>query len=132
MPHVRKILIIDDDEDDRLLFMDAVKEVDSSSLCVDCPGGVEALDWLASAEELPDLIFLDLNMPRLDGKELLSRIINDDHLKKIPVIIYSTSRRREDIEEMMAIGAVHFLTKPVLFNDICAALRQVLNKKWLS
>ena|ERR1043166_8804022 len=126
----RNILIIDDDEDDRAILADAIGEVSRESTVFRAIGGVEALDWLRSVKELPDLIFLDLNMPRMNGKEFLGKIKKEKIFKRIPVVIYSTSGRIEDIEAGKKAGAVHFLTKPVLFNEICRELSFLLSRKW--
>ena len=120
------VLIIDDDEDDRALFFDAVKEVDVKMTCITARDGQEALDMLRSdAIELPDYIFLDLNMPRLNGKQCLTEIKKDAKLFNIPIIIYSTTRRAEDVEEMKKLGASQFLTKPALFSEICNTISSV-------
>lgn len=125
------VLIIDDDEDDRALFLDAVSEIDRSIHCLGAHDGEDALRILDDASSpKPHFIFLDLNMPRLNGKQCLSEIRKRDHLTNIPVIIYSTTRRTEDVEETKKLGAVHFLTKPVLFADICKGISGVLEKKW--
>ncbi|MFL5764084.1 MAG: response regulator [Bacteroidia bacterium] len=124
------ILIIDDDEDDRSILSDAIGEVDSSCTCMQGIGGVEALERLMLAELLPDLIFLDLNMPRMSGKEFLTKLKQDERFKNIPVIMYSTSARKEDIDETKRQGAVCFLTKPVLFGDICREISLLLNRDW--
>jgi CheY-like chemotaxis protein len=130
MQSARNILIIDDDEDDRSFFVDAIKEVNASSVCEQAHGGVEALEQLYAADVLPDLIFLDLNMPRLSGREFLMKIKQEPKFKNIPVVIYSTSKRKEDSDEAFRLGAVYFLTKPILFKEICDEITVLLNKKW--
>jgi CheY-like chemotaxis protein len=129
----KTILIIDDDDDDddRELFSDAINEVDSAIQYVAVKNGEEALTLLKDKNTaLPDYIFLDLNMPRMNGKQCLAEIKKDERLRFIPVIIYSTTRRPKDEEEMKQLGAAYFLTKPALFNDICKAIVFVLGQKW--
>src|SRR5688572_11843036 len=113
MQKAHLILIVDDDEDDIELFCDAVKDLDGDIRCISASNGEEALHKLSTENEpLPDYIFLDLNMPRLNGKQCLKRIKGNPRLREIPVIIYSTSKLKEDMEETRQLGAVHFLTKP--------------------
>lgn len=125
------VLIIDDDDDDRSLFSDALGEVSSTVKCVSVSDGQEGLEILRDARQaLPDLIFLDLNMPRLNGKQCLAEIKKIPELAHIPVIMYSTTKRIEDVEETQKLGAAYFLTKPALFNDICHAIKMLLDIKW--
>jgi CheY-like chemotaxis protein len=120
----KTFFIVDDDIDDQELFVEAVSEVDNSIACISVSNGEEALDVLRNRKiELPDIIFLDLNMPRLSGKQCLAELKREKHLKDIPVIIYSTSSERRDIEETTRLGAAHFLTKPNKFDELC---REVL------
>jgi DNA-binding NtrC family response regulator len=107
------ILIVDDDADDRKLFMDAIKEVDGTITCTTAVDGKQALEYLKmSYDALPDFIFLDLRMPRFSGKKCLLEIKKDERLKSIPVIIYTTSKDVEEAKELQDLGAVHFISKP--------------------
>ena len=107
------ILIVDDDADDRELFMDAIKEVDADIKCTTAIDGKQALECLKSNyKTLPDFIFLDLRMPRSSGKKCLLEIKRDEQLKSIPVIIYTTSKDVEEAKELREMGAVHFISKP--------------------
>jgi len=106
------ILIVDDDPDDRFFFHKAVKEIDDSNTCREAQHGVEGLQLLRSVPQLPDFIFLDLNMPMMDGREFLTEVKKDDKLKNIPVIIYTTSSYQKDVELTALLGAAYFLTKP--------------------
>lgn len=125
----RTFFLIDDDIDDQELFVEAVKEVDGGIACRCFSDCQEALRQLISGElELPDLLFLDLNMPRLNGKQCLTELKRTAHLKHIPVIIYSTSSEKRDIEETASLGAAHFLTKPNKFEDLRAALNLVMSR----
>ena len=125
------LLIIDDDIEDQEIFIEAVKEVSDDIHCSSSTSGEEALDQLTeNSKKLPDLIFLDLNMPKLNGKQVLKEIKNKPGINTIPVIMYSTSFAPRDIEEIRQIGAAHHLLKPSRFNDLCAALNTILAKDW--
>lgn len=127
----RRFFIVDDDIDDQDLFIEAVNEVDSSIECMSASNCEEALDLLKNKRiSLPDMIFLDLNMPRLNGKQCLAELKRESHLRNIPVIIYSTSSEKRDIEETTRLGAAHFLTKPNKFEELCKALSFVVAKDW--
>src|SRR5687767_1642323 len=127
MHPVKTILIIDDDADDIELFCMAVAEIDKSIKCISARTGEEALKILKkSLLRKPDYIFLDLNMPRMNGKQCLSLIKKDPELCDIPVIIYSTSKLPEDYRETKELGAVYFLTKPSRHTDLERAIAYVL------
>jgi DNA-binding response OmpR family regulator len=107
------ILIVDDDADDRKLFIDAIKEVDENIKCTIAIDGKQALELLKSNyNSLPDLIFLDLRMPRFSGKNCLLEINKDEQLKSVPVIIYTTSNDVEESKELRELGALLFISKP--------------------
>ena len=113
MKEKMKLLIVDDDVDDRNFFIEAVREIDGHIECVTAKDGQEALELLRDlSQSLPNYIFLDLRMPRINGKKCLVEIKKDERLKKIPVIIYTTSREIEESNELQLLGAVHFISKP--------------------
>lgn len=108
-----KLLIVDDDADDRMLFIEAVKEIDEDMECISANDGQHALELLRNdTHSLPDLIFLDISMPRLSGKKCLAEIKKTERLKDIPVIIYTTSKDVEESKELKKMGAFHFISKP--------------------
>lgn len=124
-------MIVDDDEDDIELFCDAVKELDNGIECISASNGEDAIHKLRRENQpLPDYIFLDLNMPRLNGKQCLMRLKVDAKLRDIPVIIYSTSKLKEDMEETRQLGAVHFLTKPDKVRDLRKAIASILEGRY--
>lgn len=126
-----KILLVDDDADDRKYFMDAVKEIDATIECVTAKDGQQALEMLRNKEiSLPNYIFLDLRMPRYNGKQCLLQIKADERLKNIPVIIYTTSKEVQDAEELQGLGAVHFVSKPGDPEEIYYVLSLVLEEQW--
>jgi CheY-like chemotaxis protein len=123
----RTFFIVDDDVDDQELFIEAVEEIDKNIQCISSLDCEDALHKLKTkAIPMPDIIFLDLNMPRLNGKQCLAELKKHADLRDIPVIIYSTSSERRDIEETARLGAAHFLTKPNKFEELCRALDQVI------
>ena len=124
-------LLVDDDDDDCDFFREAVREIDSTSVCVTAENGEDALVKLRKGlKKLPDLIFLDLNMPRMDGKHCLAELKKDPKLKAIPVIIYTTSSSPEDQEETRLLGASYFLTKPSDYQQLLKDLVFVMGRDW--
>lgn len=112
------IMIIDDDADDRFFFKDVVKKMPRSFSCMEANGCEEAIGLLRTAAHLPHFIFLDINMPRLDGRECLKQLKKDAKLKHIPVIMYSTSFSEETIREFHNLGASNYLEKPTDLNRL--------------
>lgn len=106
-------LIVDDDADDRMLMIEAIREIDEAIECKIARNGEQALELLKNIEHpMPNFIFLDIRMPRLNGKKCLFEIKKDERLKDIPVIIYTTSKAVEESQELRAMGAFHFISKP--------------------
>lgn len=123
---MKKFLIVDDDTDDRELFCEALGEVLPESICYSAPNGRKAILALESGEiSLPDLIFLDINMPVMNGWQCLSLLKENEAFKNIPVIVYSTSSYPEDIEKAQRLGALCFFSKPSNFKDLKQSLRLV-------
>ncbi len=109
-PHIL-LMIVDDDKDDRFFFRSAIRKNNPSYECIEAENGADALKQLRETKLLPDFIFLDLNMPKMDGQECLKELKKDETFKKIPVIIYSTSEYKVDITITKQLGADYFLTK---------------------
>lgn len=126
----KRLFIIDDDMEDQEIFIEAVTEVSKSIECFCSTSGEEALKQLEHEQTMPDLIFLDLNMPKLNGKQVLKEIKNKLSLKNIPVIMYSTSFAPRDIDEITSLGAAHHLLKPARFDELCESLQRILMKDW--
>ena len=116
------VLNVDDDLEDREFFCEALREVDPSITCLIAGSGMEALSLLEEQNPLPDYIFLDINMPMMDGKQCLKMLKSIPHLEPIPVIMYSTSTDTREIRECYRLGAEDFLIKPhsyeKLVNDL--------------
>jgi len=133
------ILICDDDEDDRLLTKQALEDAHVSNDVYFVNNGEELLDYLYQrgtyAGEMgkaprPGLILLDLNMPRVDGREALKVIKGDKGLHDIPIVVLSTSRLEEDVARSYQLGVNSFITKPVTFQGLVEAMN-VLGRYWL-
>ena len=125
------ILLVDDDEDDRKLFCEAVGEVDKAIKCIEAVDGQEALLYLSdAANPVPDFIFLDLRMPGLSGQQCLEEIKKDARLASVPVIVYTTSRDVKESATLKKSGAVHFMSKPVLPDDVYYMVSFVLGENW--
>jgi CheY-like chemotaxis protein len=124
------IVLADDDEDDRDLFKEAIHELAIKPNLEMAKDGKALIELLNRIEELPDIIFLDLNMPHKSGKECLVEIRNNARLKNIPVIIYSTSSSPTDIEETYGLGANLYVKKPSSFTELTAYLNKLLTMDW--
>jgi CheY-like chemotaxis protein len=123
------ILIVDDDEDDQVLLAEALNEVQPDVTCLTAGNGEEALKFLRlTGGSKPDIIFVDLNMPRFNGLQCLRELKTDDLLQNIPVIVYTTSKLHTDREQALQTGACYFLTKPSSFKELCEMLTKILNK----
>jgi CheY-like chemotaxis protein len=120
-------MIIDDDEDDRFFFKEAVvKKMINSPLYIEANDGEDALRKLLKVKQLPDFIFLDINMPCMDGRECLIQLKQDDKLKHIPVIMYSTSFSEKTINEFHKLGASNCMIKPTDLNKLPAQISEVI------
>jgi len=125
------ILLIDDDEEDQEIFIDALKEIDPLLLCSVANDGEEAMNLLTTeALFKPDLIFIDMNMPKLNGKQVLHALKSSSTLRDVPVIMYSTFFGANDIAEIKKLGASYHLIKATKFSELCASLRTLLSANW--
>jgi CheY-like chemotaxis protein len=127
-----RILLTDDDPDDRDFFADAVAELDLNFPVEFCKSGLELLNRLYDKSLIiPDMIFLDLNMPVMSGFETLQQIREDIMFKDIPLIaIYSTSASEAGIKSTFGLGANAYIVKPTNFNDLKKLVKKVLEMDW--
>jgi CheY-like chemotaxis protein len=126
-----RILLADDDKDDRKFFKDAIESAKIQPLLSIVNDGAELMDYLRDKNNiLPDLIFLDLNMPKKDGLECLKEIRADAKLKHISVAIYSTSGSEKDMEDTFVLGANIYIKKPNDFKTLKKALTSVISINW--
>lgn len=119
------ILYIDDDNEDQELFFEAINIINSTYTCVLASSGKEGLNILKSIT--PDRIFLDMNMPQMNGRDVLQRIRAQKRLDPIPVVIFSTSITDADKKEFRRSGATDCLVKPSSFSMLCNTLKSYLN-----
>ena len=125
------ILLADDDDDDRLLFRDAIEELKVKTVVTMVNDGVELMEYLNKPDiHLPNLIFLDLNMPRKSGMECLKEIRSNNKLKDLSIAIYSTSGMQKDIEETFVKGANVYIKKPNDFEELKNILARVITINW--
>jgi CheY-like chemotaxis protein len=120
------LLYIDDDAEDVELFLEAMEEINPGVKCVAAANGKQGLSLLDTL--LPDYIFLDINMPIMNGRETLRHLKSNDRWRNIPVCIVSTTRNPDEIDSFLQIGAKHFLVKPNTFEELCRALKTLFFK----
>ena len=122
---IRKVcLLVDDDLDDHEIFSLALRDTQHEVEVIRAYDGVEAINYLKDPDEdLPDFIFLDLNMPRMNGTQCLAEIRRYDDLKHIPVVIYSTSSEIKDLIEAQQLGATAYIVKSSNIFDLTLALK---------
>lgn len=123
---MQHILLIDDDLDDREFFCDVLGEIDPHLTCDMASNGLEALSQLETSKN-PDIIFLDLNMPHMNGFDFLQKFRSAAEYNRIPVIIYTTSNQLQDQEKAKELGAQGFLSKPPSLQVLGQKLRELLN-----
>jgi len=131
------ILMADDDADDRLLAKDALSECRLANDLHFVENGEDLMDYLhhrgkhaqAGQAPRPGLILLDLNMPRKDGREALREIKNDPDLRRIPVVVLTTSKADTDIGRIYELGANSFISKPVTFDSLVNVMK-ILGNYW--
>jgi CheY-like chemotaxis protein len=123
----KMILMVDDDPEDIQLFCSALYECNKPYYCISVSSGEAALQFLSSTFILPDFIFMDLNMPRLNGKECLIQIKKESQFNNIPIIIYSTTSQNGEVEKLYRLGADYFFTKPVKTEVLVETISEILN-----
>lgn len=125
------VLLIDDDKEDQEIFSDAIKEVDGTVRFLSEFNSDHAIGNISGMErDKPEIIFLDMNMPRLNGKQLLSNLKSDPATEGIPVVMCSTFFGDLDVREIRRLGAVHHMVKPTRFVDLCDSISKILKTRW--
>lgn len=132
-----RILLADDDDDDCMLAQEALAESDGAFDLRVVRDGEELMDYLhhrgnyaiANLAPRPNLILLDLNMPKKDGREALKEIKGNERLRQIPVVILTTSNAEEDVHRCYELGANSFIIKPFSFQDLVQVMRMI-GKYW--
>ncbi|MEJ0055658.1 MAG: response regulator [Bacteroidota bacterium] len=118
------VLLVEDDKDDQVFFIEALFEIHSTMLCDVVNNGKEAIETLRKSVKLPSLIFMDINMPLMNGIECLSELKQNPRTKNIPVVMLTTSENQS--EEAIKLGAKSFIIKP----DNSKKLREELSQFW--
>ncbi|MGC1204119.1 MAG: response regulator [Flavobacteriaceae bacterium] len=125
------IILADDDEDDILFFTDAFDELKINTKVNTFKDGVELMNYLNKDEaHMPNVLFLDLNMPKKSGLECLTEIKASHKMSEIAIAIYSTSASEEDIEKTFVLGANIYIKKPSDFKKLKKALSEVVSINW--
>jgi CheY-like chemotaxis protein len=121
------ILLVEDDEDDQRFFNLCLTRLKREVMCIVANDGIEAIEKLASMETLPNVIFLDINMPRMDGFECLRRIRESDNLKQLPIVMFSTAHKDFAEKKSLELGANRFIQKPTSLGEFCNVIREMLD-----
>jgi CheY-like chemotaxis protein len=128
------IMITDDDPDDRLLTREAFNENNIANTLIFTEDGEDLMDYLFKRNKyeglelpIPDIILLDLNMPKKDGREVLTELKTHLIFKRIPVVVLTTSKSEEDIAAAYDLGGNSFITKPVTYDSLVAAVKEMGN-----
>jgi len=125
------VLLADDDEDDRLFFTEAFEEIKIDTIIRTVNDGVELMNHLNQENiQIPNILFLDLNMPRKTGIDCLLEIKQLPHLQDMAIVIYSTSSSEKDIEDTFVQGANVYIKKPSDFNSLKKILEDVITINW--
>lgn len=128
---ILNIVLAEDDEDDRLFFKEAIDQVKIKTILTMVNDGVELMKYLYDPETVtPDVIFLDLNMPKKGGIECLEEIRADKNYHNLTIAIYSTSASDNDIEETFVKGANIYIRKPNDFKVLQKVIAEVLSVNW--
>jgi len=121
------ILLIEDDTIEVMKFNRVVKTLNLNHKIIEANNGEEALEILRIKEIIPDIILLDLNMPKLNGLEFLRILKNDESLKFIPSIVLTTSSNHKDLLECYKIGIAGYLLKPLKYDDYMERIKKLLD-----
>ena len=117
MSKILKILFIEDDTIELMKFNRVMESLNYNHQVIESQNGFDAIQVLTTKGIIPDIIILDLNMPKINGLEFLSILKNDERLKYIPAIILTTSNNLKDIQECHKIGIAGYIVKPLKYDD---------------
>lgn len=124
---IKVLFLIDDDQDDREIFREAVLKCNPKIEMLFASDGVDALEILRSSAVHPDVIFLDYNMPRMNGLECLKKLKESVDTKDIPTIMYTTSGNREHEKNILQLGADYYMQKTFSFETLCVELMRLFD-----
>ncbi len=138
MPDTKIILLVEDNADDEALTIRALRRNNVANKVIVAHDGAEALDYLSGAgayagrdvDVLPEVVLLDLKLPKVDGLEVLRRMREDERTRLLPVVILTSSKEEQDLISGYRLGANSYIHKPVDFNQFIEAVRQ-LGLYWL-
>lgn len=131
MSSARTIILTDDDEDDRDFFKSAIQTTDPDVKLLTFNDGVYLTEYLdRNPDTIPQLIFLDINMPRMNGFECLAVLRNKYNSNELPVVMYTTSENDNDLQEATRLGANLYVRKPSDFNRLKSVIHDVLKIDW--
>ena len=120
-----RVVLADDDEDDRMFFADAIGSVAPRANLITMSNGEDLISYLKKETLLPDLIFMDINMPYKNGLECLREIKSNKLLRHLPILIYSTSTNRDHVDVTYRNGASLYIQKPASYTDIKRILKNI-------
>jgi CheY-like chemotaxis protein len=121
------ILLADDDSDDTEMFIEAAEIADKNVTCLTAVNGEELFKKMQVLDKKPEIIFLDMNMPIMNGLQCLKAIKTDERYKEVPVIMISTSSHKTEVETCLKNGALCYLVKPTNFNILIKVVKEVLH-----
>ncbi len=130
MPLHSYILLADDDKDDRILLREALLELNPEIKLLTAEHGKACIELVNELTVLPDMILLDINMPIKNGKETLTELKQMKSFESIPIIMYSTSANRKDIDECYKLGANLYIIKPNNFSGLTTVMNRLLSLDW--
>jgi len=126
MSKLLNVLLIEDDTIEIMKLNRTISKLDLNHNIIEANNGEQALSILKNEDFLPDIILLDLNMPKINGIEFLKIIKNDSHLKYLPIIILTTSNNRKDLLECYKIGIAGYVLKPLKYDDYVSKIEKLL------
>lgn len=130
IPHTKNIILAEDDEDDSQFFEDALQDLQDAPQYIRARDGAELTGLLSKMDCLPDLVFLDLNMPKKNGTQCLQEIRNSTTFSKLPVVVLSTTSSPDIIETIYRTGANLYVVKPNTMAGWRKAIAKVLSMDW--
>ena len=126
---LQKLFIVDDDPEDRLLLKESIYTIDPALIIVEVETGNKFFSLLES--DLPDLIFLDLDMPEINGLQCLHHIRSTPSLEMLPIVVFSSTTRSVNIDVAYEVGADLFFIKPFTYAELTNAVRAILRLDWI-
>src|SRR6187431_1679646 len=127
MKLIKRVLLVEDDRDDQSLFCESLKELYPGFICEMANDGPQALEMIAQ-NTFYDYIFIDLNLPKLDGFQVLEAIQQTKLVQNLPLIILSSTSRQSDIDRCHDLGATSFYTKPSSFTELVDVMREAFRE----